>query len=530
MSDDRAKALAEALRRGLLSPQQKAAYEQAQKRGLLGGDAPAPSGASAGGDAVFYNEANQPFTMSGKPPPAPAADSGYTGSILPLSRDQSGLHLAMPESIASPARGMETAGKRALGVGEKGQDPLRPLSSDELSAVMAAGPLAAPMSKGATTAAPAAAAGISRERGLLAKEAIDTFGIPLTAAQIGGSQMAKLGESAIRNLPLSGAREHEMKTRQSFNQAVAKTFGEDAKTITQTVMDQAKKRIGGEINRIENNAQVNFDPQLINDLAAVEGQARAGLTDQEFAVVKRLLDGTIQNVTPANTLEGTTYGNLLSRKSPLDQGVANSNPNIARPAQEIKIALQDALQRSLKGADLDDYRAARFEYKNMKTIEPLVKKAPTGDISPALLNSEVSKNFPNRAFDSSGTNALDKLAKIGQAFLKEPPSSGTAERGYTLAKMGELGAAVAAGDVLGVPTALGGAAGTLAAGRAAGAAMRSPRLANRTIEKTLRPPPTSAGFPPASEMLYRSFPGGVLGDEEKKKANMAPADPHGMMP
>ncbi len=84
-------------------------------------------------EKVYYNEAGQPFTLSGKPAAAP--DAGYTGTILPLRRDEGGLHPAVPEAIASPARGAATAGARALGIGEAGQNPLRPLSNDELATV-----------------------------------------------------------------------------------------------------------------------------------------------------------------------------------------------------------------------------------------------------------------------------------------------------------------------------------------------------------------------------------------------------------
>jgi len=481
-----------------------------------------PPPAPASPEKVYYNDAGQPFTLSGKPPPvsspASPSDGGYTGSFLPLRRDEAGLHPALPEVIASPLRGAITGGQRALGVGEVGQNPLRRLTDDELNAAMAMSPLTPGISRAPTPGLrpPLPASGISPERALLAREARDAFGIPVTAPQIGMSPTGKMADAAIRGIPLSGARESEMATRQAFNRAVSKTFGEDATAITQTVMDQAKKRIGGEINRIENANQVAMDGQLLADLAAIERTARAGLTDEEYSVVKRQLDNVMTNVLPGGTIQGTTYGNLLSRKSPLDQAVGNQNSNISRPAAQIKSALQDALERSLSGSDLEDYRAARFQYKNMKTIEPLVNKAATGDISPALLNNRVSTQFPNRAYDTSGTNPLDRLAKIGQAFLKEPPSSGSSERGgamYGVAKAGELLAALAAGHFIGIPETLGGVAGGLAASRGVGSYLRSPRVAERTIERGINPVPRG-GVPSGAEMAYRSFPGGVLGENQ----------------
>ena len=55
----------------------------------------------------------------------------------------------------------------------------------------------------------------------------------------------------------------------------------------------------------------------------------------------------------------------------------------------------------------------------MKTIEPLVAKSPTGDISPALLMSQVNKSYGGMAYNGGGD--MGDLARIGQKFLKEPP-------------------------------------------------------------------------------------------------------------
>jgi hypothetical protein len=69
------------------------------------------------------------------------------------------------------------------------------------------------------------------------------------------------------------------------------------------------------------------------------------------------------------------------------------------------------------------YNMARYQYKNMKTIQPLAEKAATGDISPTLLLNEVRKANPNFAYGSGGDSA--DIARIGQRFMKQPPDSGT---------------------------------------------------------------------------------------------------------
>jgi len=275
------------------------------------------------------------------------------------------------------------------------------------------------------------------------------------------------------------------------------TFGEDSPAITQQVMDKAKKRIGEVLNRIESTNDIKLDKKFINDLAEAETLAQSVMVDSEYAVVKRQLDNAIHQVRPGDTISGKAFADLMHRGSPLERATESTNPNIAFSAQQIEDALRDALQRSLSGDDLVNYRAARFQYKNMKTIEPLVNKSPDGNISPALLNERVTSSFPDRAYDTSGKNKLDRLAKIGQAFLKEPPSSMTSERSATmnvLKAAGEIAAATAAGHFLGIPAAAGSAAMTLGLGRLGGNALRSPTLTQMYIDRALnpRPPRTNA--------------------------------------
>lgn len=95
----------------------------------------APTNASP--SKVYYNELDQPVDERGNVLTGGTRSGEYTGTILPLHRDKGGhVSLAVPEIIASPLRGVEAGGKRALGIGEEGKDPLRPLSPDITAAAM----------------------------------------------------------------------------------------------------------------------------------------------------------------------------------------------------------------------------------------------------------------------------------------------------------------------------------------------------------------------------------------------------------
>ena len=69
------------------------------------------------------------------------------------------------------------------------------------------------------------------------------------------------------------------------------------------------------------------------------------------------------------------------------------------------------------------YNRARYEYKNLKTVQPLAEKAPTGNVSPLLLAAQVRKANPSFAYGGGGD--LADIARIGQRFMRQPPDSGT---------------------------------------------------------------------------------------------------------
>lgn len=180
------------------------------------------------------------------------------------------------------------------------------------------------------------------------------------------------------------------------------------------------------------------------------------------------------------------------------------SPNVRFYASSIRNALDDALERSAPPELVDELRLARSQYRSMKTIEDLAAKSPTGDISPAALMQAVQHNSGPRAAYKGGGD-LGELARIGQHFLKEPPSSGTAERiaaKDTLTKLTQAGqmAGGAAGAAMGLNhfapqlanlapgvagPAIASAAAGFGAGRLVSSVLRSEGLSNRLIDYAL---------------------------------------------
>lgn len=351
---------------------------------------------------------------------------------------------------------------------------------------------------------------VSPEAARLAQLGRDTYDIPIRGGQISGNRLMRTADSALKSIPLSGHGALDEEAQGAFNAAVSRTIGENSTKITPQVMTAARARIGNVLQDVENRNPVSFDPPFMNDLSSIESSARSSLTDPEFAVIRRQMDGVLSNVQPNNQVSGQTYGNLMHKGAPLDAAANSANPNIANFAGDIRNALRDSLQRSLSGPDLDAYQTARTQWKNMRTIEPLTTRADivggaspsTGDIIPGQLRAVVNRSYNNSAFASPGQIPLNDLANIGQRFLKELPSSQTSERTnfmHMLERAGGLFGAVVTGQHFGIspPEQAAAAGATLGLARGASAALRSDAYANRMIQKGLgnAPQNSSVGVP-----------------------------------
>jgi hypothetical protein len=249
------------------------------------------------------------------------------------------------------------------------------------------------------------------------------MGIPIRFAQTSDSPFVqKLSQMAGR-LPGSGMGELHAQQQAGFNRAVANTFGENADRITPDVMAAAKKRIGGDFDSVAKNSTIQFDSHLNGDLHSILHEAGSTLADSELKILNKQVGNVLDRVTGAGEIEGPTYQALTRHGAPLDRAMNSSDPNVRHYAGRIKEALDDALERSAPPDQIDKLRKARGQYKAMKTIEDLVEKSPTGDISPALLMNPVRQSYGNMAYGGGGD--LADLARVGQRFMRQPPDSGT---------------------------------------------------------------------------------------------------------
>jgi len=328
----------------------------------------------------------------------------------------------------------------------------------------------------------------------LAVLAREKFGIPIGPGQISDSPMIKVADSVVNKMPFSGGTVSNAQQAAAFNRGVAKVFGEDAASITPDVMNRASNRIGDMFEEAAaKTPKIAGDPSFDQKMLDVMTNAQMSLTEQQMKPLMQQFDNIVGKFQQGKgSITGEVYQELTKKGSPLWNAMKSGDPGIRDTAIALRSVLDDALERSATPDVVKLLQTARSQWKAMKTVEDLVEKSTTGDINPALLMGAVRKSYGDMAYGGGGD--LAELARIGQQFLKAPPSSGTAER---LAVMNMLTKGAGVGGVaataalnpgaipmmaaVGIPA----AAGYLGVAKGAGALLRSDALANKLIGNSL---------------------------------------------
>lgn len=339
----------------------------------------------------------------------------------------------------------------------------------------------------------------------LADLATQRYGIPLRRSQIigVGDRNAAIHDSQMIGRAGTGYAENNARQGQAFARAASRTIGEDA-PLTPEVMDRARQRIGGVFEQAARNTGIAADDQLRSDLAQVGSQARELGLDQSQINALDMQIGKITDLAArhGDVIPGDAYQALTESGSSLSRIMKNGHSSFADLATDIRGAVDDAVARAASPEDAAALRQARFQWKNLKTLQPLAAKAgPDGSISPALLRGRVMTQFPDFAFGGGGD--LGDLARIGQTFMKEPGNSQTPARlkemltGAVLGGGGVGEAILASHDPMLALKLAGGAAGLGAlrygSNAIAGAYNRSPSVVNRLITQGTREPDTLDG-------------------------------------
>ncbi len=262
-------------------------------------------------------------------------------------------------------------------------------------------------------------------RGLLAKA--DEIGLRLNAGQLSNNRMAQTVVNQLERLPFSGATRTQEANQTAFNRAVGRTFGETDENLTQLTGDAfraAKGRIGGEFERLSNNNSLRVTDDLLAQIDQIKADASRLSVGDTGRVVSNWADELLAKAEDG-VIPGRVYQSFDSKLGK----VMKSGGESANWLGDLRNTVRSAMDDSISPDDVPAWRLARQQYANLKTVEPLVAKSATGDISPASLMGRVTADGAGKVRMASGNGGeLGELARLGQRFLREAPDSGTADR------------------------------------------------------------------------------------------------------
>jgi hypothetical protein len=294
-------------------------------------------------------------------------------------------------------------------------------------------------------------------------------------------------------LPFSGAGNRIADARMDWQRSLAGEMGEQADNgITHAVMKSAADRIGPGMGAIADRTTIAGGAPLRGDLTDLAMEIpKYGLTEQQLVPVRQQLRNVLTAFDEGRgQITGKVYQNLVQTNGPLDSVINSTDPTVHAFGMKIKNVLDNAFQRSAAPGDQEALRQLRYQYRVMKTVQPLVEqKGLTGDVEPNGLLQRVRSQ--SAKFDSStgglaytGGGKLGDLAYGGQIFFGKQPDSGTAARNMIMG--GVMGGGIA--SAFANPMAPAGIGAALLANNLAQRGIRSPFVGANMIENSLRPP------------------------------------------
>lgn len=302
-------------------------------------------------------------------------------------------------------------------------------------------------------------------------DALTKEGVPLTAGQQTGSKALKYLESELGGGKAANLMEQQA---EQFTKAAAAKAGIKADRLTPEVVDDAFTSIGSKFDDLVSRTDIPLDTKLQNDLldAVSEYQSVAGTpAGAPEQIMNRIADMASKN---AGVVKGEGYKNVSSEIARYLRS-SGADPALKQALRGMKDALDDAVERSLSGDLLKQWKGARNEYRNLIVLEDAVskggEKAAEGLLSPSQFRASVVSKQGKRAY-VRGDGDFAELSRAGEALMKPLPDSGTASRtaarNLTVGIPGAIGAGIGSpgGPMGAIIGALTGAAVPFAAGRA----------------------------------------------------------------
>lgn len=301
------------------------------------------------------------------------------------------------------------------------------------------------------------------------------FDIPLRADQVAPSRVRNTLQKVSQELPFSGVDKFETMQRGKWNQAVAKTIGEE--NLTPDAINNFVTRNSEDFGKVLTGKKIELDKSFLDELE------KAKL--KKTADARSAIDDYIQDI-KNNTNNGIIDGDVLNQvRSTFIKDLSAKRGDVKQGLGEILDNVDNVIEKSVSPDELKTLANARYQYRNYKTIEPLLEKSTDGEINPTqLINRVAASKYIKGSRKSVGQDDLVDLARIGKEFLPVKGGSDTFQKsllGAGIFGTGGLGALAATN-----PVAAGAGAGLIGLGLGANRAGQGINQSQALIDLALK--------------------------------------------
>jgi hypothetical protein len=258
--------------------------------------------------------------------------------------------------------------------------------------------------------------------------------------QLSNSRFVKHYSNLTDALPFSGAESRAAEQRAAFNNAIGRESGipNAHGAITPDALDDAKDLVGNSIGAVASSHNAVPTQTNLRGMMDVVDDARKNATPENIKAVEDKVKQLLTHVDP-NT--GTIPGDAWRQANTALQRQIRSEKDgdLKHYMGGLQDHFMDMMEQGIPHGTFDAWQGLRGQYRNLKSIEPLVEKGGNEGISPALLRQRLITAQNNRG-------RLSDLADIGKENLQErTPNSGTGQKAMIGSMVGLGGGAHAFG-------------------------------------------------------------------------------------
>jgi len=342
---------------------------------------------------------------------------------------------------------------------------------------------------------------VSEEVASLAQVAKQKFGIDLSLDQLSPTNFRTTLQKVSQAIPGSGVDKFQETQRNQWMRAVAQQIGENTDNLGPETIKSYLSRAGTEFDTALSGKTFNVTQKDLSGIQDIATNATRKVTKDVATVVKNNVDDFVKNLESFKVGQQRTIPGerLASLRSQLIKDLPSIDSQAREHVGDIIDKIDDIIARHLSPEEVQKLATARLQWRNFRTLEPLLEKSTDGTVNPTQLMQRVaSSKFIKASRKSLGEDNLVDLARIGKQFLGVKGGSDTYPKFVTGGGLGAIGTTAYYAPAS-VPALLAAGGTGIAANRGYQSLInQSPRLVKAAIEKSANALPSAV---PVADML-----------------------------